>query len=470
MERPRFYTGMLLTESELNGVESYVTAKNRLHNRLLHGYGIVCGLEVERSQCEGWLLIHQGYAIDACGNDIIVCKDESIDVLAAIRACRDAADQVKTPCDPYQPYSPQPPCKGTEEWCITIQYKEREARPMVALRNPPSRTCECGVNCGGGCNCKRTSCGCGAKGSCGCGSQAGPTRPVAAGINLMATQKSLSGVTTLAPCEPTRILEGYCIEVSIRQSDTCVSPREQLAGTNYERVRACAKKLEEWLTKHGPRFPDLWTLLYDPTGTVSDSDFAELMKYLGELRKAHTCGTPEQHGRRVGPAYLQQSGPSYVAQLEALAQGEKKDLKQSTVPMSTVADQVACALIDCGCCHCDCPPDPCDDRLVLACVTVDWDDDKVLGIEGCGCRRYVPVACGDPCTSWVSVLHAGPVSSYTPAPEFGALIEKHADELRTMRDHLDALRLEVSSLMGGSARKERGISVRRAVAEEETHG
>jgi len=62
------------------------------------------------------------------------------------------------------------------------------------------------------------------------------------------------------------------------------------------------------------------------------------------------------------------------------------------------------------------------------------------------------------------------VSSYTPAREFTALSDKYAEEVKVMRDQLDALRLEVSSLIGGSAREKRGISVRRAVAQEETHG
>jgi len=79
----------------------------------------------------------------------------------------------------------------------------------------------------------------------------------------------------------------------------------------------------------------------------------------------------------------------------------------------------------------------------------------------------VPVACGDPCTSWVSVLHAGPASSYTPERDYAAMIDKHAEELKTMRDHLDALRLEISSLMGGSSGK--GISVRRSITEKDPH-
>src|SRR5215468_10182302 len=44
--RPRFFAGQLLTEQDLNRLDQYIIAKNRLHNRYLVGHGVVCGLEV----------------------------------------------------------------------------------------------------------------------------------------------------------------------------------------------------------------------------------------------------------------------------------------------------------------------------------------------------------------------------------------------------------------------------------------
>ena len=37
--RPRFYAGQLLNEQDLNRLDRYIVAKNRLHNRYLHGWG-----------------------------------------------------------------------------------------------------------------------------------------------------------------------------------------------------------------------------------------------------------------------------------------------------------------------------------------------------------------------------------------------------------------------------------------------
>src|SRR5690349_21018508 len=44
--RPRFFAGQLLTDEDLTRLDHYIQAKNRLHNRFLHGWGVACGLEV----------------------------------------------------------------------------------------------------------------------------------------------------------------------------------------------------------------------------------------------------------------------------------------------------------------------------------------------------------------------------------------------------------------------------------------
>ncbi len=47
--------------------------KHRLHNRFLHGYGVVTGLEVSISDDPpGMVRVEPGYAIDRMGNDILL--------------------------------------------------------------------------------------------------------------------------------------------------------------------------------------------------------------------------------------------------------------------------------------------------------------------------------------------------------------------------------------------------------------
>jgi hypothetical protein len=85
--RPRFFAGQLLTEDDLDLLGEYVVAKNRLHNRALWGPGVVCGLDVRCDPCgpAGKVTVAPGYAIDCCGDDIVVPCLESVDVMELIR-------------------------------------------------------------------------------------------------------------------------------------------------------------------------------------------------------------------------------------------------------------------------------------------------------------------------------------------------------------------------------------------------
>lgn len=80
---------------KLPGVETVQEALDRLcaardlrfHNKYLHGWGIVCGLQVEcgpdgPGQPRRHITVRKGYAIDCEGNDIILDQNESLDLVA----------------------------------------------------------------------------------------------------------------------------------------------------------------------------------------------------------------------------------------------------------------------------------------------------------------------------------------------------------------------------------------------------
>ena len=86
-ERPDYHCGHLLTDADLSLQVRYAVEKNKLRNRTLHGTGVVCGLKLTCDpDCCDRILVHEGYAIDACGNDIVVCETACFDVIAALRA------------------------------------------------------------------------------------------------------------------------------------------------------------------------------------------------------------------------------------------------------------------------------------------------------------------------------------------------------------------------------------------------
>jgi hypothetical protein len=80
-ERPQFFAGQLLTEDDLQSLVDYVVAKNQLHNRYLFGDGVVCGLTVTCPPCgTGHVTVNPGYALDCCGNDIVVSCPKDLDI------------------------------------------------------------------------------------------------------------------------------------------------------------------------------------------------------------------------------------------------------------------------------------------------------------------------------------------------------------------------------------------------------
>jgi hypothetical protein len=118
--RPKFFSGQLLTEDDLQLLGDYVAAKNRLHNRHLFGDGVVCGLEVTCHPCggrdSGKINVTPGYALDCCGNDILVQCRQMLDINAMVRALQqerlggfDCGD----PCPPPKPASATPQISAT---------------------------------------------------------------------------------------------------------------------------------------------------------------------------------------------------------------------------------------------------------------------------------------------------------------------------------------------------------------------
>lgn len=69
-ERPRFFPGKLLTTEDLAQEQHYVREKQKLHNRTLHGFGVVSGLRV--SSQSGGITVSPGIALDCAGNEIVI--------------------------------------------------------------------------------------------------------------------------------------------------------------------------------------------------------------------------------------------------------------------------------------------------------------------------------------------------------------------------------------------------------------
>lgn len=119
--RNRFFYGKLMDELHFKLETDYVNAKRWLLNRLISGYGVVCGLNVQRTDHGSGIKITAGMALDKWGREIIVPNDTaSISLPAEI--IREAVGETEKE-------------QAVEEVFIHVLlcYCEREANPAPIL-------------------------------------------------------------------------------------------------------------------------------------------------------------------------------------------------------------------------------------------------------------------------------------------------------------------------------------------------
>ena len=396
LDRPNFFTGQLLTEAELNGEQAYVLAKNRLHNRYLHGWGVVCGLQVECNECAGWLTVRSGYAIDPCGNDVIVCDDQAFDLCGAIERCRAAQQRPPGDCDPLVPPN-DPACDEAEQnWCVTLEYVETPARPLSTLRYRDPSTCGCG-NGTGGCQCggsgtpssPTTVAGQNGNGGCGCGRSGGTaTASVSTSPATRNVATSAQAAAAALGCEPTRTLEGFRLSV-VCAPQPALGQKEGHARSAAASAARCRAEVDALLLK-APSVDDMPNATDDQLYSACCIFRAQVVRYfqtaatmrcelLGELA-ATTCPPPPQTttapaDRRevaVGEGeVIEVAGASRAGLLVTPAQ-YRQQISDAIDALKTI---LARHLFDCICVALlpACGADPTEKRLVLACVTVEHD-------------------------------------------------------------------------------------------------
>lgn len=124
-ERPRYYARQLITSDDLTLEQEYFRSKLRTHNRMLHGWGVVCGALVclaPKKKGEGhepWnVIVKPGYALDPCGNEINIDCTRTIDVRT-----QGVTGVTGEPC-----------VEAIDPWCSEV-FEERNDDPLyVAVR------------------------------------------------------------------------------------------------------------------------------------------------------------------------------------------------------------------------------------------------------------------------------------------------------------------------------------------------
>jgi hypothetical protein len=136
LERVRFFPRQLIGADDLSQEQRYHRQKQRNHNRLLHGWGVVCGCDVRPAADprKPWLLrICPGYVLTPQGDEISI----SAEVLFDVATCLTESD------DPCAFSRPCPPvtrrAREQSTLYLAVRYVECQARPV--------RVAPVGCNC-----------------------------------------------------------------------------------------------------------------------------------------------------------------------------------------------------------------------------------------------------------------------------------------------------------------------------------
>lgn len=126
--RVKYFPRQLLTADDMQTDQDYLREKQRRHNRFLHGWGSVCGLEVLPAPTDEapWLVqITEGYALSPYGDEIYVAEPVFLD----LALCGPGA--ATDPCDPG--LLRRPSSAEGQQVFVAIKYAECLARPVRAM-------------------------------------------------------------------------------------------------------------------------------------------------------------------------------------------------------------------------------------------------------------------------------------------------------------------------------------------------
>jgi hypothetical protein len=128
--RPNFFLGQVLTAEDLQAEQEYHRQKQRIHNRTLHGFGIVSGLQVEAE--DQHIYVSPGHAIDVNGEEIGLCTRVAIPLPKSSVEAFVSVRYFEVPCRPINSGLGEIKFSRVEEACI-LAVKDKAPDTGVAL-------------------------------------------------------------------------------------------------------------------------------------------------------------------------------------------------------------------------------------------------------------------------------------------------------------------------------------------------
>ena len=137
LERTRFFPRQLVTPDDLTQDQVYFRDKLRRHNRMLHGWGVVCGARCRWKAGDCNVILEPGYILGPYGDEIVIGSQQTVDVCKqnmdgnTFSACGDLVDPW---CKDVRASR-----KSGQTYYLAIRYEECQCRPVSV----PSGACGC---------------------------------------------------------------------------------------------------------------------------------------------------------------------------------------------------------------------------------------------------------------------------------------------------------------------------------------
>jgi len=113
-ERNNYFYGKMMVARDFFAEQCYFNEKRWLINRMVLGWGVVCGLEVLPGDTPGEVVVTPGLAIDCCGREILVCCQQTIPLRPEQSAC----------------HPEEPTAEGPKTVYIVLEYQECKTEPV----------------------------------------------------------------------------------------------------------------------------------------------------------------------------------------------------------------------------------------------------------------------------------------------------------------------------------------------------
>ena len=118
LQRNNYFHGKLMTVRDYLAEQKYFNEKRWLVNRMVNGWGVVCGLDVAlAAEEDAHVCVSPGMAIDNCGREITVCDAQTVPLEWGVSECEKGEEKPE----------------GEEKRIICLFHRECKSEPLELL-------------------------------------------------------------------------------------------------------------------------------------------------------------------------------------------------------------------------------------------------------------------------------------------------------------------------------------------------